>query len=97
MTQKHETQYLGKISNPDYVQTVVAIPGASLALGSTAIGLYVGLVIGGEIGEAIGGLVSAFAAAVAYGDVKSFAVELDRYGQVNAKYLKRQRTTFLAP
>lgn len=95
MTQKHETQYLGKVCNPEYLQTVVAIPGASLALGSTAIGLYVGLVIGGEIGTTIGALVSTFAAGVAYGEVRSLAVELDLFGQVNVKYLKRQHRALL--
>jgi len=95
MTQKHETQYLGKICNPEHLQTVVGIPGASLALGSTAIGLYVGLMIGGETGKAVGGLVSAYAAGVAYGEVKSLAVELDLVGQVNVKYLKRQHRSLL--
>lgn len=95
MTPKHDTQYLGKVSNPEYLQTVVAIPGASLALSSTAIGLYVGLVIGGEVGNTIGGLVSAFVAGVAYGEVKSLAVELDLFGSVNVKYLKCQHRALL--
>lgn len=95
MTQKHDRQYLGKVFNPEYLQTVITIPGASLALGSAAIGLYVGLVISGEVGKTIGGLVGAFAAGVAYGEVKSLAVELDLFGSVNVKYLKRQHRALL--
>jgi hypothetical protein len=95
MTQKYETQYLGKVCNHEHLQTVVAIHGASLALGSTAIGLYVSLMIGGEIGKTVGDLVSAFAATVAYGEVKSLAVELDLVGQVNIKYLKRRHRALL--
>jgi len=95
MTPKHQTKYLGKVCNPEHLQAIVTVPGASLALGSTAIGLYVGLVIGGEIGKAIGGLISAYTAGVAYGDVQSLAVELDEVGQINVKYLKRQHRILL--
>lgn len=90
MTEKHDLQYLGKFSNPEHLQTVVAIPGASLALGSNAIVLYVGMMTSGEVDKTIGGLVSVFVAGEAYGAVKSLTVELDLFGSVNVKYLKRQ-------
>jgi hypothetical protein len=95
LMQRHETQYLGKVCNPEYVHTVVAIPGASLALGSTAIGLYVALLIGGEIGKTVGALTSAFVARVAYGEVKWLAVDLDLVGQVSVKYTLRQQRALI--
>ena len=85
-----DTEYLGRVTNTEHIDTVVAVPGASLVLGSTAIGTYVGLVIGGEIGAAVGGLASTAVANLAWGEIHTLAVELNRHGQVNLKYMKRR-------
>ena len=80
------TEQLGKISNAANNVHSVDIPQATIVMGASAIGAFVGTKIGGPLGTAVGALVGSHIGSLALGQVESMKVSINGFGVVEVAY-----------
>jgi len=80
----HKT--LGEVSNPASIVRSVDVPRATIIMGSSAIGAFVGTKIGGPLGTAVGAIVGSHVGALALGQVESLKVSINGFGVVEVAY-----------
>jgi hypothetical protein len=80
----HKT--IGNISNPAHIVRNIDVPRATIILGSSAIGAFVGTKLGGPLGTAVGTLVGSYVGSLALGEIESLRVEVNGFGVVTINY-----------
>ncbi|BAY39583.1 hypothetical protein NIES2111_39590 [Nostoc sp. NIES-2111] len=79
-------QTIGQVSNPANIIRSVDVPKATLILGTSAIGAFVGTKIGGPLGTTVGTLVGSHVGHLALGRMESLKVTVNGFGAVEVVY-----------
>ncbi|MBE9229659.1 hypothetical protein IQ264_30090 [Phormidium sp. LEGE 05292] len=77
---------IGQVSNPAQIVRSIDVPRATLIMGASAVGAFVGTKIGGPVGTAVGTLVGGYVGKLAIGEVQSLTVKVNGLGMVEIKY-----------
>jgi outer membrane lipoprotein SlyB len=79
-------QTIGQVSNPGSIVRSIDIPKATIVMGASAIGAFVGTKIGGPLGTAVGTLVGSHVGTLAVGNVEYLKVSVNGFGAVEVVY-----------